>query len=166
MESSTPAEVRERADAVFRGTIREFDAPTYLNWLPAPLAALLSKIYEPHITIEFEVVEAWKGVNTRTVEINFENLICNGQPPLEIGLELLVFARREPEDSSLWSESCLRPIRVEDEWAQAALAELGPGRRDLPPPVPLGPVYAGLLALMVALFGWWWSKRCPPVPRD
>jgi hypothetical protein len=155
-----PEVVFERADMVFRGRLLEHrvrDAPD--NIFEYPFGKLAYDILYDTSSAKFEVEEAWKGVDVRYVTLKAEAHGCYGDLlRFEPGTDMVVFAHENRVDI------CYRALPIEHEWAQKALAYLGPGERDLPAYDSTKLVVVGVAGVVVVLGGallctWWWRRR-------
>jgi hypothetical protein len=155
-------------DVVFRGTVIGYAVPWALQ--PRPDKTLgrvrgrVAAYTHATVTVQMEVHEAWKGMDTREVVIDVGNgFCCNcslgtdfGRP----GQELLVYANEY--EGALRVGFCHPPIPIEN--AGPYLEALGPGRTSLHPgrTSPHGlrmwtPIAVGVaLALALALV---WIRR-------
>jgi hypothetical protein len=160
--SYDPGKRFEEADVVFRGRVLAYEDHEHPEFMQ-----LLIEHLNLGITADFEVIEAWKGVETRTVRLHAERSTCGaGMWKLEPGTEMLVLAINH--EGKLLTNECIRPIPVNSEAAQTMLANLGPGARNLPTNfrhmiVRVGP---WLLVMFVLSAGWWWRRRRAQVQVD
>jgi hypothetical protein len=129
-------ELYASSDVVFRGVVVRYHVPWLRALDESPLPRPIRLLgYKMDRSADFEIVEAWKGVERRTVTIYASDSSCgSGMGELEPGMEMLVFAHRfEDEDPDrLWASACYGVRPIDDERSRAVMAEYGPGRRDLP----------------------------------
>lgn len=144
---------------VFRGRVLAYEDHEPLFELSRKFAVLRSvgRLLDLDITAEFEVIEAWKGVDTRTVRILGRRSSC-GYPiwKLERGAEMLVMANII--EGEIKATHCSRPIPIDHEFAQRLLPHLGRGER---PSVGFADLRfaAYWLPLLALPLGWWYWRR-------
>jgi hypothetical protein len=152
---SGPPSCPRGPDVIFRGRVLAFE-----DHAQHELLQFVAESLNLSITAEFEVIEAWKGVQTRTVRLHAERFNCGPvMEKLEPGTEMLVMAANR--EGKLVADECNRPIPVDSEVAQKMLAELGPGTRDLPSSFShmISRVGPWLLVMFGLSVGWWWRRR-------
>jgi hypothetical protein len=159
-------------DAVFRGTVVDYDVPWTLRpgadrTLDPAWRGTLAYYTDASVTVHLRVHEAWKGVDTREVVLDVGSGFCCdcslGTDFGRLGEELLVYANMH--EGALHVGFCNQPIPIE--FAGPHLEALGPGQRSLASGrtgnsglgTPLQ--IAGAIALALALALFWMRAHAP-----
>ena len=111
----TTLEAKERADAVFRGTVTQIDKPSFMV-----NSGSLAQVY-------LQVEEVWKGPEQQEFMVSAAISEASCGVEFKEGVSYLVFAQNQ---EGTWRTSICNETK-EVSMSGAALKELGPGQKEL-----------------------------------